>query len=453
MIEFLTLFLGLVVGPQTVQVAVDGPVVRVELRLDGVPCGVLEPPAWEGRCDLGPELVPHELVAVARGEDGTVLDREVQWINLARPPAEARWILERDAEGIARRATLAWESVTREIPTAFVTLDGEALYAGEPRPVEAAELAAGADTAAREDARLRVLEAELLFSFGIEARAVATFGGSYGEDLDTDLTAVPVVAAEPPSTALLAEALRVAGEPVEVQAVESEGSDLIVVRQAGFDPPLIRPRQYQALPRALAAGDWVEFLVPRLQVRTLTERGEIALFPTAGWRESDTHASHWLTWRFATEDLLPEAPRLADAVAVAGSTVAARNRRRAVLLVLDGPGADPSFHRPDAVRRYLETLRVPLVVWDVRPRGADAPVPAGWGEAERVLTRGDLLRALGRLEDLLEAQTVVWIEGRHRPQAVELTAAARRAGLDLAGVISAPKPAPEPAPPEPPGRR
>ena len=54
MIEFSTLFLGLVGGPQVVEVAVDNRVAAVEMRLDGEQIGRLEEAPWRLAIDLAP---------------------------------------------------------------------------------------------------------------------------------------------------------------------------------------------------------------------------------------------------------------------------------------------------------------------------------------------------------------------------------------------------------------
>jgi hypothetical protein len=121
--------------------------------------------------------------------------------------------------------------------------------------------------------------------------------------------------------------------------------------------------------------------------------------------------------------------RLADAVALAAITASERERRRMVLLVLDGDGGDASQYRADAVRRYLERMRVPLLVWSTA-EPTDA-VRAAWGAVARVDSTGRLERAARALAAHLDRQRVVWVEGRHLPQRVVLPPEAT--GFTLAG--------------------
>ena len=82
MIEFLTLFAGLILGVQNIEVAVSGPVTRVELRLNDEVLADIDGPPWVVRCDLGRELHPAVLEAVAFDTAGRELDRAGQRINL-----------------------------------------------------------------------------------------------------------------------------------------------------------------------------------------------------------------------------------------------------------------------------------------------------------------------------------------------------------------------------------
>ncbi len=65
MIEFVSLFLGLLIGPRPVELAVDNTVAAIELSLDGRQVARLDGPPWSTTVDLGPELLPHRLEAHA----------------------------------------------------------------------------------------------------------------------------------------------------------------------------------------------------------------------------------------------------------------------------------------------------------------------------------------------------------------------------------------------------
>ncbi len=129
------------------------------------------------------------------------------------------------------------------------------------------------------------------------------------------------------------------------------------------------------------------------------------------------------------ENKTPER-RIADAVAVAGLQATAENHRRAVVLVLGGDMVrDVSNYDPATVRAYLQSIRVPLFVWSLYgPSSAAAKV---WGKSEDISNTLKLEKAVAKLRAELDSQKIVWIEGRHLPQAVTLSPAAK--GVELPG--------------------
>jgi hypothetical protein len=102
--------------------------------------------------------------------------------------------------------------------------------------------------------------------------------------------------------------------------------------------------------------------------------------------------------------------RFADAVAVAAVNGVAAAHRRAVVLVVDCTFElkyDSSSAEPAAVRRYLESIGVPLFVWSVS--GPRPDVETEWGEIEDISTPNRLRLAVERLRSTLASQRVVWI--------------------------------------------
>ncbi len=94
-----------------------------------------------------------------------------------------------------------------------------------------------------------------------------------------------------------------------------------------------------------------------------------------------------------------------------------RHRRAVVLIPGSRPPADEAL-TPDRVRRYLDRLGVPLFVWE--PETRSSPHLAVWGEVRTVTSLEQLAAAYAELSDHLARQWVVWLEGRHLPQAVTL---------------------------------
>jgi hypothetical protein len=107
----------------------------------------------------------------------------------------------------------------------------------------------------------------------------------------------------------------------------------------------------------------------------------------------------------------------------------ARNRRRAVVLILGVDPEDQSDFGPEEARRFLGRLGVPFRVWSVAPSEA-APHAPGWGEIEDVSTLARFGKAVERLADILERERIVWVEGRHLPQ--DISASARATFVSLA---------------------
>ena len=107
-------------------------------------------------------------------------------------------------------------------------------------------------------------------------------------------------------------------------------------------------------------------------------------------------------------DSADAAPRFADAVAVAGLQALASGRRRAVVLLLDSTAADPSFYGQAAVRRFLATLKVPLLVWSTLEQ---PPLGAVWPGVTQIDSPRALERAVGELREVLDRQRIVWVPG------------------------------------------
>jgi hypothetical protein len=98
-----------------------------------------------------------------------------------------------------------------------------------------------------------------------------------------------------------------------------------------------------------------------------------------------------------------------------------------VVLVLGAEPQDASTHTPRAIRQYLEALRVPLFVWSL-----EGPAPRSpWGDVVPITTRAQLRAAYAKLRESLDAQAVVWVEGRLLPQEIALAPESETAGVEL----------------------
>jgi hypothetical protein len=461
-VAFASLFLGLVLGVQPVELVVGEGVARVELVLDGEVVGVAEGAPWTVELDFGSTLAPHELLAVARDASGEEVGRARQWINLPRPEAEASVVLLGVEDGVDGVAQVTWGTVVNDVP-----LGVAASFDGRPLPVDDPRRIALPD---HDPESLHFLRVEIDFASALTAVAEVVFGGSYQGQASTELTAVPVLVqgggSELPGAAAMEGWLTVGGRHATPVAVDSGPAEVVVVMDRAAQEELrdmlrswssgtlipssqqsspwgqsslrvpnsnqggtrgsIRPEAPLRFVMTLGEDQVLRFLWPfsRLQGQ---ERLRYALFP----RSEDHPPSHGgVLWLLAAAQQPPFAideQRLADAVAVAGMTSSARGRRRAVVLVLSGDPRDASQFPARAVRAYLEDLRVPLFVWSV-----DEPTEGlrrAWGEVTRIDRESRMRRAVGDLAETLERQRILWIEGLHLPQDVALSE--RASGLEL----------------------
>jgi hypothetical protein len=415
-VAFLSLFLVLVSGPLPVSLSAGPQVAAIELLLDGARAARLDGPPWRGTVDFGPGLLPHHLVARALDRAGAEVARTEQWINLPRPAAEVEIVPEVAAPGAARGVHLAWQNRTNERPTQVtLSLDGKALKLD----------AHGRATlpARQPNSPTSVLSAELHFSRGLAARKDVALGRDFGDEVATELTGIPVwlhPGQELPPAAGMQRWLAEGGEPLRVAAVDAGPAQILVVR----DP---------MVPRLLPGmGAFKIKLTHGAQMRFVSMSGQVfsgpdvssELFESSQPFSVDNEGEvAFLLARAVNRGERPGGPQqLADAAAVAGLEAFATSRPRAALLVMVHSRKDASRFDAAAVRRYLAALRVPLFVWSV---GTPEPAAlAAWGQVADCTSQGEMERSFGALKQILDSQRIVWVEGRHLPQAITLAPAA-----------------------------
>ncbi len=437
-VAFASLFLGLVLGVQPVELAVGQGVASVELVLDGRSVGQMGGAPWTLPCDFGSALEPHRLEAIARAADGRELGRARQWINLPRPEAEGHVIFEGGEGGRGVVARLTWESVSGDAPRKVtVSFDGRPLAVSDPHRIELPP---------HDPDQLHFLHAELDFPSHLSAVVETAFGGAYHQATETELSAAAVELEgrkELPAPAELAGWFRAQGQPLEPVAAETGPAEVVVVMDRAAQKGLwaLAPRWVPSNGRAfpsVGTGPRARELL-RSAMRLDRDQSLRFLWPFSLHRENG-RVGYDLFAR--SEEHLPSdggvyyllsaaqqppfdlrRQRLADAVAVAGMSAAARDRRRAVVLVLSAQPADASRMTPRAVRRYLTDLGVPLFVWSVE-KSVSPPVTATWGEVDSVYSRRGFKRAVDELSRTLERQRIVWFRGLHLPQTIETGPAA-----------------------------
>jgi hypothetical protein len=281
----------------------------------------------------------------------------------------------------------------------------------------------------------------------MRAQVEVAFGGEYGEEVSTELTAVPLelddTKALPPA-AELETWLRIGDQPARVVAVERGPREVVLVRDDDSTATLRslgrqtsgtgarRTQSASRMSAGLALKDTLRLIGTHPTLVPVKGGGHTALFPQSANVNSHNSGLGWaltnLFFRPAGEE---GAELLAEAVSVAGLRAAASNRARAVILVRSTEAPPPPAGSLDAsnVRGFLAALRVPLFYWIVGPtrEGADA-----WGDGVPVRGWGGVHGAVNELVEALRPQFLVWVEGLHRPSDVTLAPDAP-AGLRLAG--------------------
>jgi hypothetical protein len=223
------------------------------------------------------------------------------------------------------------------------------------------------------------------------------------------------------------------GKPAPVAAVEEGPAQLLIVRdnqarqtlesydrQKAGTSLVAGMNELRRFQMALGKDDQIRFVWP--SARAYTGPGVPAeLFDASRDYTGKDGGVLWLLGRALPNEEKYE-QRLADAVAVAGLQALAGNRPRAVLLVLGYGPKDASRYDAGTVHHYLESVRVPLVIWSLGE--PSSPAVLAWGGAEEISSLAKLQDSFARLDSLLATQRIVWIEGSHLPRTITLSPAA-----------------------------
>ncbi len=429
MIAFATLFLGLVLGQQTVEVSVGDDVASVVLQIDGNNIVRLTEAPWRTVIDFGNDLIPHRFEAIALDPEGQELGRALQWINLPQPPARASVVVEAATEEQPPIAKLTWESVAGSEPVSLlVSFDGRPLAVEDPRRVELPRF---------NPDRLHFLRAELTFSENVTSIVEATLGGIYSDQVSTELTAIAVQLEKgrpEPTLASLENMVFRRGKPVRVVAVDHAAASVLVVPDRNLASGLKRLQN-----KAPASGGLIHPASPRHPLRFWSR---VAGAPSLRvvWPMHRQQAGASIAFQlFATsQDIdggslgmlnllllaqhppdLGDAPqRLADAIAVAGMEAAGRRRPRAVVLVVGEEPVEASVLDMTQARKFLERLQVPLYLWALH---RNPKIPESWGTFKDVSRPGAFEAAARKLGRTLERQRMIWLDGTHLPQEISLS--------------------------------
>lgn len=386
--------LGLVANDQPIDVRVDPSVRSVRILVDGKALTTLRSAPWRAVIHFGPEIAPHEVVAIAYDAEDNEVARDTQLVNLARPPAEA--VIDLDRKDGQLRATVQWQHIGSEKPKRVeIKLDGKTIATGTPSVV-LPDLPTHS---------IHALQAEVEFAGGFVARKEVVFGGQYAEEVPAELTAFLIRGK--------ADCLSLDGKRITPRAIEKPEATILFVRSS--DPSLARNRL--KMPAAVSRegigalnmpfrleGARMRYIWPKANEIRVDERQSVVNL----FLRTDPVNGTWGTQRMLTLVAGPtaRAERFADAVAVAGVQTLAGGRRRAVVLVLGGE-RDDSRHDPRIVRRYLERIGVTLHVWsltEVTPEMSER-----WGDVKAITGIDGLRRATLQLRNDLKEQQIAWL--------------------------------------------
>ena len=387
-----TRLLALVNGEQFVNVQTGPAVESVAIVLDGKTISRLRSP-FQTVVNFGPELAPHELTSIAYDAQGNEVGRDTQIVNLARPPAEVEIVLDREESG-RLRAKVRWQHIAAEAPKKIaLKLDGATIASTETATLPAVEPSA-----------IHVLKAELEFQGGLTATKELAFGGQFSEEVPSELTGVLATRK--------ARCFRDGDRVLRPAAVEKPDALVLFVRAS--DAFLARrklrimsgggPERIANIYRSFGLPDTqMRFIWPSArQVQVNESHSAVNLFHRSQVADGSDGPLRMLTLYG------PEAvsEQFADAVAVAGVQAIGGAKRRAVVLVL-GEEKDESRRSPAEVRRYLERIGVPLLVWSL---GKITPeMKKAWGDVTDVSTTDRLYNATERLRKMLDEQRIAWL--------------------------------------------
>lgn len=431
-VVFVSLFLGIVTGQQTIEVATSEDVAAVRFMVDGEIVGESDERPWRIFHDFGPELTTHALEAVALDKAGQEVGRAVQHLNVPRPRVQAEVLLEEWVEGSPTVARVLWHSAQALEPQrASVSIDGIALDISDLNRV---------DLPALDPNELHFINAEIVFGDREVASAEVIFGGAYGSSVETELTALPLIGRKRGLESLEDTSgwLRHAnGTELPIVAVDEGPAEVAVIREDLAMLPLAemdgRMRlapdiSYKRL--RLERRDRLRFVSAKPS-STVHPTMRYEIFPVSrAYSPRDGALPRLLSGVLFTGDDTP-AQRITDAIAIAGRFVVESQKRRAVLVVTRNCANVSGRYSSDAVRSYLAELHVPLRVWQVGRVRSDVRRSGLCETAEEIYSPRKYGAAVRRLRESLAKQQIVWVQGRPLPREITLTASAR--GIQLVG--------------------
>src|SRR4029077_15375468 len=217
-IVFLSLFLGLVSGPQPIDLHVDDAIKSVRILVDGREVKTLSQPPWHAVLDFGKDIVPRELVAVGYDSNGNEVGRAVQILNVPRPTADFEIVLERGNAA----AALRWRHLANARPRkATMTVDGTPLHVDENFRAVLPPL----------DPEVpHVIAAQIEFADRFVARRELVLSGGVSDNIGSQLTPIAVRATRSDPAPSFDRCFSAQGAFVRTSAIEKPRGLVVVVQ-------------------------------------------------------------------------------------------------------------------------------------------------------------------------------------------------------------------------------
>ncbi len=386
-----TRLLGLVAGEYPVKVEAGSAVQSVKVERDGETVAMLQKPPWVTSVDFGRDIEPHELTVVAYDESGSEVARDTQPVNLARTNAEVGVMIERGERGVSaliRPRHYAGVKVTK----LEVALDGQTVSDGSETTVPLGTL---------DPAAIHSVSVTARFADGAEAAKDVVFGGMFGAEVPSELTAIAVRQrrrGKPTAPCFLS------GDRVIAPAAVEKSRATIYFVHHGLISQTVRRELGPEL------GYWVPYHIDGAELAVVVTRSRSVHVDGANVQlfSGDVHdGPDGILGVVMRETPWHHDMRVADSVASAALGALRAGRRAIVVVVRENPPADRSVYKPQAVRRYLERVGIPLRVWSMS--GITPELEAQWGKVEDISTREKFVGAISRLRDTIAEQRIAWV--------------------------------------------
>ena len=427
MIEFVTLLLGLVIGPHEVEVAVGPEAQVVRWVLDGETVQSQTEPPWKTTINFGAQLRPRRLAAVAYDAKGVPLGHTEQLINYIRSNHEVAVVLELgaaddgSAKKVPRRGRVIAKGVLGYQPKSYLLrFDGQELTVDSGR----------FELPPYDTERPHAIEAEVTFSDGVIAKAETTFGGGMGEEVTSALSAVAVTSRKgrPWSAEQVKGWVRRDGEPLPVFQTKAEDGQVVVVRDPSLSMAVLRNLPFPAGSERRSQGNR-NYHLSAVSPIPIGEPANTFRESAVGMVKSNLGLLTALVLPAENYGFQPVVGGRSDiwgALAIAGRAAASSNMPRVVILLLGDKTPEASLP-PEVILDYLESIQVPVLIWSISRKSLKAIGLHKHPDAFFGPT--GLGTVVDRASIWLDSQTIVWIEGEHLPTEVELVANRKKAAF------------------------